>query len=234
MTISSSSPTSVALRTYVLALSFSTIPALLPSLLASLSRKQGSLRHSSSSHRSLFYVLKRELGPTGLPFAMAIAAGGGKWLCNYFDNQFDTISQGKAEAEENPRSRWHRRSSLFSYMLSSFVAIHLLHARRRALKIAPYPLTFPIGAQSGSDRASPTLDMTLLLLVRAIDAAVGSILNSKSKPIEVARWRSSSDAFVFWLSCSRYVHSGEVHHALLISNFKYNVVFLLRTTKVAE
>src|ERR1700743_1425846 len=134
------SPSSVAIRAYVLAVSFFTIPAPFPTVFARLTRKGATL---NSSSKSLLNVLRRELGPTGLPFAMAVAAGGGTWLSVFLRDRL--ISHKECEDKELSCSRWQWRTRLLSYTISSWTAIQLLHARGRVLKVAPYPLTFPVG-----------------------------------------------------------------------------------------
>lgn len=206
---SSSSPSSVAIRAYVLALSFSTLPAVFPTVLAHLKAKP-TLKSSRTSSRTVFDVLRRELGPTGLPFAMAIAAGGGKWLsavCERQLSRFQDTNCGKTRGEYDWQETGRERLRVLAYTFSSWIAIRLLHARRRALKVSPYPLTFPVGNQPGPGRASPTLDFTLLVLVRALDAFVGRILGGSHPRYVLAkdmrRLRPYLDAFVFWVSCSR-------------------------------
>jgi hypothetical protein len=202
------SPSSIALRAYVLALSFSTLPALLPTVLARLAAETPYSRNSS---RTAFDVLRRELGPTGMPFAMATAAGGGKWLsmlCERYLSWSQDAKCGEKSGDDvqlvRRRQRWTR---MLAYTLSSWLAIRLLHMRRRSLTVSPYPLTFPVGTRLDSGRNSQTLDFTLLLLVRAFDALLGNLLQSgylqAIRVKDAHRWRPHLDAFVFWASCSR-------------------------------
>lgn len=105
-------------------------------------------------------------------------------------------------------------------ILSSSLAIALLQRKRPSGTPSSLPLTVPIAS---SGRASPTLDLTLLFLVRALDAIVHSTFFKHSKAgrnvvpsstfdlSEHLRLRaliSRLDALAFWGACARSVISG--------------------------
>ena len=225
-------PLRVALRTYTLSLSLSLFPAVIPALASPKARSSKRIRE----------ILSRELSPTGFAFAMTLAIAGGRAL----DQLWTTIDPPKADKlDSKAKHAWHQMSAFqrtfLANTLSSSIAVMLLTLRRRRQHIptAPIPLTIPAPPQRGS----PTLDLTLLLLVRALDAQVQSFFHrsihhrqnncgSWSQTAEgrrvIQKLSTELDAFVFWLACSRFpfCNVSNIFHLLLIQN---NVVLLLPT-----
>lgn len=80
------------------------------------------------------------------------------------------------------------RKAFLSNLISSTLAIILLQRRRgrdrsrsRPMTNIPIPLTMPIDINVTKYGPSPTLDLTLLLLVRAVDATIQSMVFKKSE-----------------------------------------------------
>lgn len=191
-------PARIALRTYALALSLSLGPAL-----ASLVRPK-----AYSRSLTLKDVLARNLCPTGFPFAITLGVAGGAYLRSLLNGptcaevKSDRAEHGTVRANEsfdiyNRTSVRHllarlstvgeERTTFACNMLSSTLAIVLLQkgyrkrARHSAYVAVDIPLTLPEGKPGG--RTSPTLDLTLLFCVRALDAllqrAISSALSGK-------------------------------------------------------
>lgn len=193
-----SHPAQIALRTWALALSLSLGPALLPYVKALVSGQ------APRPRRSLGYVLQRELGINGFAFAITVAVGGGTALQAFWGREknpsewpWDTPLNPTPPEPVTPARAKPRRESLYSrlkewlgsfssyqksmasFMLSSTIAILLLQARhshRSAAGVVALPYTVPFPASNRKTRVSPTLDLTLLLLVRAIDSAVQAVV----------------------------------------------------------
>ncbi|CCL98957.1 uncharacterized protein FIBRA_00965 [Fibroporia radiculosa] len=172
-------PLQISLRTYALSLSLSLGPALFPFLTSAKLRRNGVAR--------LKKILRRELGMSGFAFAMTVAVGGGATLRRLWD-LLDTKTAddtGWASDTELTKIR-DRLSSLTSShrtfianVLSSLLAITLFHSRRSRVHPShrvDIPLTLPLSdtaspqLQRARIRPSITLDLTLLLLVRAMDS----------------------------------------------------------------
>lgn len=148
-----------SLRTYAISLSLSLGPSLIP-VIASLNRP-------AHSAKILKKVLKRELSPTGFAFALTVIIGGGGATAKLWE------ALESAYRQDNLKQPWlqavsHRFSSaqkaFLSNVLSSTVGIILLQAGRRTAKNLP----------------SPTLDLTLLLFVRAMDVFIQSYVFKQS------------------------------------------------------
>lgn len=200
-------PLRVALRTYTLSLSLSLFPAVIPALISPKARSSKRIRE----------ILSRELSPTGFAFAMTLAIAGGRAL----DQLWTTLVPPEVnKVDLKAKQAWHPMSpsqrTFLANTLSSSIAVMLLTLRRRRQHIptASIPLTVPAPPLRGS----PTLDLTLLLLVRALDAQVQSFFrrshrrqdnySHRSQTAEekrvIQRLSTNLDAFVFWLACSRF------------------------------
>ncbi|EIN13741.1 hypothetical protein PUNSTDRAFT_109923 [Punctularia strigosozonata HHB-11173 SS5] len=208
-----------AARTYTLALTLSLGPALVPFI-----ARRGTVG-------KLLYVLKRELGPTGFAFSMTAAVSGGALLQRLLDRlahprDVTAGSDGGKGLNHLNLSRWiaslsSRRRAFICNMLSSLLTVILLQRgaryRRRIRKRQDIPFTPEIG-DAGKD-VSPTLELTLLFFVRAIDVLVQSGLRDwlapkGSGPESKSRKRdrlfknpeqltAHIDAFVFWACSAR-------------------------------
>ncbi|KAH9937698.1 uncharacterized protein B0H18DRAFT_971843 [Fomitopsis serialis] len=223
-------PLQIALRTYALSISLSLGPALVPFLTSERARRSGLTR--------LGKILGRELGVTGFAFAMTAGVGGGAVLRDVFDLLAEQGSPGTDEGDSicgPARAKavgWlaslkesHR--TFLANVLSAAMAMTLFHCRRpppaSAKASIAIPFTPPLSPSSSSKptpfagRPSITLDLTLLLLVRAMDALAQVTIQKGCEVIEkndsvhgkeaaMRRRRLLSmrlDALVFWASSAR-------------------------------
>ncbi|KAF7436822.1 hypothetical protein PC9H_003655 [Pleurotus ostreatus] len=182
----------VALRTYSLALSLSLGPSLLPFVLSRVApRSTGSTKYNG---RALLKVLRRELGHDGFAFAMTLAIAGGEALNRYFSAE----ASGEVPAEGSPTAEPRRtlrsllarlsaaQRTFVANFVSSAISILLIQAGRdRSLRLRnnppsmdaiPLTVSIPHSLRSGVAVPSPTLDLTLLLLVRAVDSLCQSFV----------------------------------------------------------
>ncbi|KZS92961.1 hypothetical protein SISNIDRAFT_549988 [Sistotremastrum niveocremeum HHB9708] len=214
------SPSRVALRTYVLGLSFSAVPALLPLIAAYVTAK--SSKDAQNRRTKLVAVLRREFGPSGFAFAMAAAAGGGR-LLDHLWHQYSR--KGKEKKHPIVESRVDEEvthdtdgwvNTFICNLVSTSLAISLLHSKAGRVRTnTATPFTPPLNPSRGTGR-SPTLDLTLLFLVRALDGALHGALvpkklddtSSRSESGLAKRKRlferiSKIDALVFWAASAR-------------------------------
>lgn len=215
-------PLQVSIRTYSLALSLSLGPALLSFIVSPKARSKGVL--------GLQTIVKRELKSTSFPFAITVAIGGGSAL-QYLWKRLETDLDDTLASPKQPWSpRFGRlanqlqalkeyissisqeRKTFAIYACSSFVAIVLMQARQLSSK--KLGTTMPLISTSRRNvtgRTSATLDLTLLLLVRALDAAVQHVVFKRvgEEHDDARRWRqritTKIDAMVFWASSARFV-----------------------------
>jgi hypothetical protein len=198
-------PVQIALRTYALALLLSLGPSLSPFIVVIFSKLINVKTKRSSTKTDLATVkrvIRRELGHDGFAFSMTLAVAGGAAIRNLFRNA--NASTGKESCHSNgPRigaarassstgvqrllqllkscllssSRSPEQQTFISHVISSFIGIQLLQAgRTRSARLrAASKLTKPSGH-------APTLDLTLILLVRAIDSIVQTFILQKSQP----------------------------------------------------
>jgi hypothetical protein len=248
-------PLHIALRTYILSSFLSVVPSLLP-LILSFASPGGKRTFLPENIKA---ALRRDLGLNGISFAMTAAVAGGAALQHVWriaegsddwSADFAPITacrnallslipeplrhRVRRLIPKLSLSEWHK--TFMSNLLTSIVAIHLLH---RGSKIKsptksisasgdmPIPFTVPIPTRI----ISPTLDLTLLLLVRALDSFVQSEIRGaadKAKPVERVerhnvsknsttpegdqrglaveghqKFRSRIDAFIFWACSAR-------------------------------
>jgi hypothetical protein len=204
-------PLRIAIRTYPLALSLSLGPTLLSFATSPKTRS-----------KDLKLFLRRELGATAFPFAITVALGGGSVLrkiWNHLDPKKSKAVRG-SDPDDIPSSLvrlkpWQK--SFVCNVLASFAAIALLQYRRHSPHIqkAHIPLTVPIsqGSKTGRGRVSPTLDLTILVLVRAFDALVqGHVFNRAGDEKKQERKRrlaitTKLDALAFWASSAGFASS---------------------------
>jgi hypothetical protein len=218
-------------RTYSLALTLSLAPALIP-----FAARRGELK-------KLLNVLKRELGPTGFAFSMTVAVSGGallqRILSHWSGQEFSSIDQAGSYGRSHHDTLFRRRlvstlsprwRAFISNMVSSFITILLLQRgarHRRAIRRRhDIPLTPDIG-EAGKN-VSPTLDLTLLFFVRAMDVLMQCGLrdwwptepaDSKIQPKKKAQASISApeqlsmhvDAFLFWACSARFVAFRSAH-----------------------
>ncbi len=204
-------PLQIALRTYTLALSLALGPALLPFFTSRRVRAQG--------FKHVLYILKREFSVNAFASAITVGVAGGSAIRHLWDRW-----EGSTEADSGGDTACRRDDTLgnvrtwlasfkddqktvLSNVISSTLAIALLHSRRRH------------ATSAWVGRPSPTLDLSLLLLVRAIDSLVQLALFKPSKASERylpatvkeqrkathQKWSTRLDALVFWACSARYV-----------------------------
>lgn len=189
-------PVQIALRTYALALSLSLGPSLLPFIVALFSRLINLKRFKLPSTKTLKHVLRRELGHDGFAFSITLSVAGGAAIRNLFHNlnvyDHQSYSNGSRTGIATSARRLLRQlrgcllyaspeqQTFISNLISSFTGILLLQAGRARTDRLRVP-TKPTSAQL--DRPSPTLDLTLLLLVRAVDSIIQGFILQKSQAI---------------------------------------------------
>ncbi|KAF5374898.1 hypothetical protein D9758_000277 [Tetrapyrgos nigripes] len=203
-TQSASHPTQVALRTYFLALTLSLGPSLLPFLTALVSNK----RSKRTGKTALVKVLYREFGLNGFAFATGIAVWGGSSLRDLWA-RFESDIEKPENVDTNTGIRaWisylnskllPRQKTFFAYVIPSLICIWLLQAGRRPSnrlnRSEPEPVTLPIPytlaptPSSDKGRVSPTLDLTLLLVVRALDVVIQQFVMHRSEAVSYSRLR---------------------------------------------
>ncbi|KAG6857568.1 hypothetical protein H0H87_000167 [Tephrocybe sp. NHM501043] len=221
-------PVQAALRTYALSLSLSLGPSLLPFLAALITAK--------TSHRTgfkaLIRVLRRELGLDGFAFAMTLSVGGGAALSELWRFHVDDAKQSEPPKGHNKsltQVSSPKRTFIVNVVSSTFGILLLQAGRRRAylirqgllVPITTLPFTPPTPVSGSNVRISDTLDLTLLLLVRAVDSFLQVLIRtdatkkdyvvppevdpSKTRGTEEAAvlFTSRIDAFVFWYRLPR-------------------------------
>ena len=201
-------PAKISSRTYGLALLLSLGPALLPfvakvAALAKAGKDVGHLRVGKIV-TGLGGLLRRELGPFGFAFAITTAVAGGSFLRNASENpekpadlfiqngdvSFDAAGGGLNSAlnhiQFTLRRYWKSLSDVqqtfLSNALASTAAILLLQWKtvpRRPSGVPELPLTLPVDDTPGRKGISPTLNLTLILFVRALDSVVHGGLQDK-------------------------------------------------------
>jgi hypothetical protein len=204
-------PLRIATRTYLLALSLSLGPTLLSFATSPKSRP-----------KDLKLSLRREFGVTAFPFAITVALGGGsalQRLWNHLDHKKSKAVHGLDPdgAPSFPVRLKPWQKSFFCNALASLAAISLLQSRRPAphIRKAHIPLTVPIsqGSKTERRRVSATLDLTILVLVRAFDALVqGHVFNRAGDEKKHERRRrlaitTKLDALAFWASSAGFASS---------------------------
>lgn len=222
-------PLQIALRTYALALSFALGPALLPIVTSS----QG---WSKSGARRVGHILRREMGVRGFAFVMMVGVGGGaaiRYLWKILegeDENKDVLPKYGANSSRSQKRSWlslgSSQKTFISNVISASLAFALLHSkiptslRSFPKRPPPIPPSVPDPVVSPSKeflgRASPTLDLTLLLVVRAVDTVLqrnllGSTMDEPGlsqrerdeKKRQRQRLKVGLDALVFWACSAR-------------------------------
>ncbi|RXW22947.1 hypothetical protein EST38_g2910 [Candolleomyces aberdarensis] len=188
-----SHPAQVALGTYALALSLSFGPALIP-FVASIASVKKSPKTGLEAFKK---VVRKELGHDGFAFSMTTCVAGAAALRHLWNSALlpaedDDQAQGgrNQTAEQNGNVGFSERLvdwirsldllpaqiTFISNLISSSVAVILLQkgaARARQGR----------AKRVDSAGVSPTLDLTLLLVVRALDSVVQSLILRKTQPL---------------------------------------------------
>ncbi len=179
-------PVYVALRTYSLALSLSLSPSLLPFLVDLVAKRRSNLS-------ALQYILTRELRYDGFASAITVALAGGnaiRCLADKLASLFRT--------QLTPPQK-----TFISTLLSSTVGLALLQSGRQRWRRLQRP----------GMSTSLTLDLTMLLFVRALDV----LLQLSISRVQLPRLRTKEskerqdrrsltsriDAFIFWACSAR-------------------------------
>ena len=192
-------PVQIALRTYSLSLSFSLGPALL-SLIFALTVHSKNFRVRATV---FWHALSSELRPTGFASAITTAVGGAAAL----QRLWDLLERRYTRVHYvNSKLASYQRAFLAN-VATSTLAVTLLRWRRYR-------------------RLGTTLDLSLLLLVRAFDASVQAFLLQKAREAHALpcdgtsspdkrredlakEWQKKAathlDALVFWASSARFV-----------------------------
>ncbi|KAI0756983.1 hypothetical protein C8Q80DRAFT_1264970 [Daedaleopsis nitida] len=202
-------PLQIALRTYTLALSLALGPALLPFLASPKARAQGFGR--------VWYILKREFSVNAFASAITVGVAGGAAIRRVWDHweeatqravggdRSDVCQDATSKVRAWLASLKDGQKIFLSNGLSSTLAVALLHSRRRHAKSA------------WVGRPSPTLDLSFLLLVRAMDSLVQLVLFKPSEGSEPhlpatvkeeqkavrRKWSTRLDALVVWACSAR-------------------------------
>lgn len=226
----SNSPLAISLRTYALALFLSAGPAVVPLLS---SKKASHVRVAR-----LRKILGRELAPTGFAFAMATAVGGGAVLDHLIFAAARSRSAQQLDQEDSSvSSTWYKRwsrylskltpkqSTFLANIVSCAVAFQLLNVHRRSSvhgRHSPNRGRIPKNIP-----ASRTIDITLILFVRVLDAFSQSLCRRLLVPLQDHSDLAASyphtersrqvrsqqdlklltghiDAAVFWAASARY------------------------------
>jgi hypothetical protein len=245
-------PLQIALRTYALSLSLSLGPSLIPFVSSRITSKPS----PRTSLQTLKRVLRREFGLDGFAFATTVCVGGGAAISHLWDASRSPNQQTHA-IPGPPKSAWTIRKQIHTYlqapkltsyqktflanMISSSFGILLLQAgyqrsrRLRRGRGAPDLGVLHSEASTQTNGALPTLDLTLLLLVRAVDALLQAYIHDATRPARlqngfernpfplptstrdtllkedakptklVHNLTSRIDAFVFWACSARYI-----------------------------
>ena len=197
-------PLHVAIRSYPLALSLSLAPSLFSLASSQKPRSDG-----------LISILRRELSTSAFPFAITVALAGGSALRTLWkrldERQIETAESNAVTKLQARLKSWQK--SFICNALASFVAFSLLQRRRRPIgpmhtRNVHIPLTIPISQAHKAERGrmSATLDLTLLVLVRAFDALVqGLVFRRAGEEKKQERKRrlaitTKLDALAFWAS----------------------------------
>ena len=193
-------PAQIALRTYAVALSLSLGPSIVPFITAILFPNARS--SSRTNFAALKRVLRRELGHDGFAFAITLSVAGGAALRRHLyyalrdqvshhkdpnskgtpDNGQDSSSSSTLPDILNGLKRCVSRltpvqQTFISYFLSSTVGIFLIQAgRERTFRLHVRRIAAPSSSRTTPSLTSPTLDLTLLVLVRAVDSLVQTFI----------------------------------------------------------
>lgn len=202
-TLPADHPVKICFRTYGLGLLLSLGPALLPFVVEvvvptsgwkDVDRRMVARKVAAGLGR----LLRREVGPFGFAFAITTAVAGGSFLRNVFenpvkppDNSLQNVNVKSGAATGGLDSAWSTKSRLWSFWaslsnvqrtflansLASAVAIVLLQRKIAPPGVPELPTrTEDIPKHRG---ISPTLNLTLILFVRALDSIVHGGLQGK-------------------------------------------------------
>jgi hypothetical protein len=195
----------IVLRTYAVALSLSLGPSLLPFVVALFKRGTKAKGHARSLKDILngelgpngfaFAITVAVGGGAALQHLWQLVEASGEDADTY--SSFEPFSPpvagrqpGAGMLERNPKyqklKKWSMARPCKAFvcnLISSTIAIILLQgkvSRNRSgsvlIKRLNMPLTIPVDSNATKPGSSPTLDLTLLLLVRAVDVTIQSMV----------------------------------------------------------
>jgi hypothetical protein len=231
---SPNNPLHIALRAYALALSFSLGPSLL-TLITTLLRSSKN-QSPKRTVTALCRLLKKQLGPHGFAFSMTLATAGGAslsaiWNSLYPLNLSDN-DRGPGRVTSNLSLLLDfKRLSPYSTTLRLFICNVI--ASTASIFLLQTGSRRTAGSSARQPRLSPTIDLTILLAVRALDALIQSCIFKQyplnpvgispepvathdeiSKRLEkekihgdterVRRLRNRIDGVIFWACSARY------------------------------
>lgn len=163
-----SHPARITIRAGLVSAAASLTPSLVPLIVSPKARRQLRWRE----------FLRRELGPRSFPFAVIVAIGGSAWLervTKLIKEKQKPRSLGCEQVKfKDPNDPTEDKEptylTVISTVLASLVAIHLLQGQKiPRIRGVDIPLTFPA---STSPKATPSLDLTIILAVRAMDGVI--------------------------------------------------------------
>ncbi|KAJ3535120.1 hypothetical protein NMY22_g6624 [Coprinellus aureogranulatus] len=188
-------PAQVALRTYALALSFSLGPALIPVVISLASNKK-------KAWTRLSRTLRRELGYDGFASAMTLSVAGAAALKYAWTNAVDAELGAKPRVQQHSGilglldklRRWLQSLNLtpvqVTFVTNFFTSSLGLTLLWRGLERSRFTR---LTDTASTARPSPTLDLTLLLVVRALDSLVQSLIMRRIQPRRHTRVLSPSE-----------------------------------------
>lgn len=188
-------PLQILLRTYALSLSLSLGPSLIPFISSRISSKSS----PRTSLVALKRVLRREFGFDGFAFAITVCVGGGaaiRRLWHILDSPSQQASSILPMSVRTARRQCitylqmltSYQKTFLANVLSSSLGVLLLQAgyrRSRRLTGDRPSSTLKVPhtkLSTRTNRALPTLDLTLLLFVRAMDAILQIFIQRVTKP----------------------------------------------------
>ncbi|KAA1471476.1 hypothetical protein DENSPDRAFT_819740 [Dentipellis sp. KUC8613] len=205
-------PLQVAIRTYSLALSLTLGPSLLSFISSPKARAKGL--------HGLYSILRREFGITGFSFAITAAIGGGS-LLQHLCNQLEDDRILNPDTLTGPPRKWVQRlkaylksldsetKTIFLHAFPALLAFALIRLRPRSVKEKSITLQMiPSSPKSSvTRRTSASLELTLLLSVRAFDAWTQKMIYRHVDHQDARNRRhkitTRLDAFAFWASSAR-------------------------------
>jgi hypothetical protein len=200
----------VLVRVYGLAVSLSIGPALLSIV--------GSSKNIRAKWTLISRLLRRHLGVTGFPFTVALALSGGTLP--------QLIQQHLNGSSPHTLLRINERTSFTLNAVSSYLAMTLLQSsfRRRTtaspgrdMSLVVYKDMSPVKGE-----ISPTWDITLIFLVRAMDSwsqrALSRLRRGEADTGSFTKEMMSGrlDAGLFWIASWRCVYTIIIRHSCLM------------------
>lgn len=199
-------PLYIALRTYIVFLSLSLGPKLIPLLI----RRALGVRKSRNTTNTIV-LLRNAFGRNGLAFVMATAIGGGATLDLFLERFLSPHANDEHERRGGHFLSTPIRLSFMANAIAASFASSFLQSRDRH------------GRRTASRVGTPhTLDLALLVLVRGIDALWRAMFLHSEQKSTVAKgkqkdgeetssnvkkklmdWTSRLDALLFWAASAR-------------------------------